>query len=159
MEDKEQSRLILLRNHFLHEGLNNFITANNFEIQEFENNNKVLIPSDLKQYFILLNGSEGSPLDNLYEFYSIDRINTIFNEFKDWNGVPEYNRLDFQKFKNIFIFGNYEFNLYSFGIELGNTLSSTNRIFTFCGKEYKVIANSFGDFIDMYLNNQEELFI
>ncbi|MDP9959167.1 SMI1/KNR4 family protein [Chryseobacterium lathyri] len=159
MDDKEQNRLILFRDHFEHEGVNNFTTANYFQIQEFENNNKVLVPSDLKQYFLLINGSGGSPLENLYEFYSIDRINTVFNEFKDWDGIPEYHRLDFQKLKNVFIFGNYEFNLYSFGIELFDTLPSTNRIFTFCGEEYKVVANNFEDFTDIYLNNQEEIFI
>ncbi len=96
------------------------------------------------------------PLYNLYEFYSINRI---FNEFKDWNGVPDHNKLEFQQFENVFIFGNYEFNFYSFGIELSNTLSSINRIFIFCGSEYRIIANSFSEFIDLYLDNPEEIYV
>ncbi|SHF48290.1 SMI1/KNR4 family protein [Chryseobacterium takakiae] len=159
MEDKEQNQLILLKKHFVNEGVNNFTTVDDLKIHEFQNNNAVLIPSDLKQYFMLINGSDDIPLDNLFEFYGIDRVNRIVNEFKDWKGVPDYSKLDFQKFENVFIFGNYEFNFYSFGIELSNTSSSTNRIFIFCGEEYKVIANSFDDFIDLYLNNPEEIFM
>lgn len=132
------------------------MTVNDLKINEFQNNNKILIPSDLKQYFLLINGSNDMPLDNLYEFYSINRI---FNEFKDWNGVPDYNKLEFQQFENVFIFGNYEFNFYSFGIELSNTLSSINRIFIFCGSEYRIIANSFSEFIDLYLDNPEEIYV
>lgn len=38
------------------------MTVNDLKINEFQNNNKILIPSDLKQYFLLINGSNDMPL-------------------------------------------------------------------------------------------------
>lgn len=153
------SPIALLTNHFKDEGINHFQTADDLKISEFQNNYQVVLPADFKQYFILINGSSGTPLNNLFEFYSIDKVNRVSDEFKDWKGIPDYHKLDFQKFKNVFIFGNYGFNFYSFGIELLNELSPINRIFIFCGKEHQIIKDNFSDFIDLYLTGPEEIFI
>lgn len=148
-----------LKTHFSNEGIKVFNPADESKISEFQNYYNVLLPADFKRYFLLINGSNGIPLHNLYEFYNLYRINRIFNEFKNWKGVPDYQKLDFQQFKNVFIFGNYEFNLYSFGIELFYKSSFTNRIFVFCGKEYKMIANNFSEFIDIYLHKPEGILL
>ncbi|MCF2217924.1 SMI1/KNR4 family protein [Chryseobacterium sp. PS-8] len=157
MDSNEQ--ISLLKKHFINEGIYEFTPVNELKIIEFENNNDVLIPSDLKQYFTLINGSGDVPLDNLYEFYNIKRFNKIFDEFKDWEGIPDYSQLDYKKFDNVFVFGNYEFNFYSFGIELFKSHKFTNRVFIFCGGEYRIIADSFYSFIDVYLNHPDEIFI
>lgn len=133
--------------------------ANLDEIKAFENKYNVEIPQDLQNYYLEVNGSGEEMLNNLYEFYSINRTKKISEELIEWSGIPDYSKLIFDGIENVFVFGEYDFNLYAFGIELHQYISSENRVFIFCGEDFKIIANSFTEFLDLYLNKPEEIYI
>jgi hypothetical protein len=129
------------------------------EIKAFQNNYNVEIPQDLRDYYLEVNGSGNKILNNLYEFYTINRTKKIHEELINWRGIPDYSKLNFDGIENIFVFGQYEFNLYAFGIELHRNPCSINKVFILCGEDFKIIANSFTEFIDLYLNRLEEIYI
>jgi hypothetical protein len=129
------------------------------EIKAFQNKYNIEIPLDLQNYYLELNGSGNAALNNLYEFYSINRTKKISEELINWKGIPDYSKLNFEGIENVFVFGEYQFNLYVFGIELHPDLSLNNRIFILCGEDFKIIADSFTEFIDLYLNKPEEIYI
>lgn len=133
--------------------------AKDEEIHLFQKNNNVVIPNDLIQYFKLLNGTGDNLGDDFFEFYSIKRIKPVIEEFIDWEGIPDYKSLisSFPNRDNVYVFANYYFNLFAYGIRLYSKVEAKNEVYVFCGDEYKKIANSFTEFIELYLSDSVEL--
>lgn len=155
---KENIDFSLLRKNFEENGVKLF-PSDLDEIKAFQNKYNVEIPQDLQDYYLKINGSGNETLNNLYEFYNINRIKKVNEELINWTGIPDYSKLNFDGMENIYVFGEYEFNFYAFGIELFQDFSSENKVFIFCGKNFKIIANSFTEFINLYLNKSEDIYI
>lgn len=158
MTKEELFDLKLLKKNF-EENEAKIFPSNFDEIKAFQDKYDVEIPLDLRKYYLEVNGSGNETLNNLYEFYSINRTKKIYEELMNWRGIPNYGNLNFVGIENVFVFGEYEFNLHAFGIELHQNISSENRIFILCGEDFRIIANSFTEFIDLYLNTPEEIYI
>jgi hypothetical protein len=140
------------------EGIKNYNPINLDYIQTFQNKNDVLLPSDLSEYFKKLNGTSEEYTDELYEFYSIERIKKVSEEFEKWHGIPNYQSLlNLSEIENLFVFANYSFNLFAYAIKLYHEKMEINEVFVLCGDNYKKIANSFSEFIELYLNDSIEL--
>ncbi len=60
-------------------------------------------------------------------------------------------------YKNCFVFGDYMFHIFSYAIRLNSSESGKNEIYIICGDKYKVIANSFSDFVRLYVSDSIEL--
>ncbi len=127
-------------------------------ILNFQIKNNIIVPNDLKEYFKILNGTGGEYTTELYEFYSIERIKKVLEEFQDWKGIPNYQPLvNLNDTKNLFVFANFSFNLFAYGIKLYEEKRDINEIYVFCGEKYKKISNNFSDFLELYLNDSIEL--
>lgn len=127
------------------------------EIKKFQEENEVVLPDDLMDYFNLLNGTGGETTDELYEFYSLSRLKTVREEFKDWEGIPDYKALfNSNEVNELFVFANFSFNLFAYAIRLSKGIPK-GEIYVLCGGENKKIADSFSEFLDMYLENSIEL--
>jgi hypothetical protein len=61
-------------------------------------------------------------------------------------------------YKNCFVIANYSCHLFAYAIRLYPDKADINEVYVVCGDEYKVIANSFTEFIDLYLKNPDLLF-
>lgn len=150
--------LELLKKNFVENSVN--VTPSNIEeIKIFQKKYNVEIPQDLRNYYLDINGCGNGTLNNLYEFYSIHRTKKIHEELINWKGIPDYSKLNFIGMENVFVFGAYEFNLYAFGIKLHQNLSSETSVFILCGENFRLIANNFTEFVDLYLNRPEEIYI
>ena len=139
-----------------------FYIARNEEINYFLSVNNVLMPKDLLEYFKVLNGTGGEYDDNFFQFYSLLQFKKISDEFKDWeNGIQNYRNLEktLPYFDNYYVFANYFNFLFTYAIRLYPHNDKTNEILVLCGDEYKKIANSFSEFIDLYLNDSEQLLL
>jgi hypothetical protein len=132
--------------------------ADKQRIARFQEENHIILPDDLIEYFSSLNGTGESCTDDLFEFYSIDRILTVKDEFKDWHGIPKHHKLiKNNEVNNLYVFANFSFNLFAYAIKLYPTISKTNDIYVLCGPEYEKICDSFSEFIDLYINDSIEL--
>lgn len=136
------------------ENISCFKPTDLYFIEKFQLNNNVILPNDIIEYFKTLNGTGEEYTDELYEFYSLERIKQVSKEFQDWKGAPDYqNLLTLNEAKDLFVFANFSFNLFAYAIRLSNKETDVNEIFVLCGGDYKKIANSFSEFLELYLND------
>ena len=152
------SRLEKLKQKWEEENLNNFHPIDLKSIQTFERKNNVVLPDDLKDFFRMLNGTSEEYTDELYEFYSIDRMKKVSEEFTEWRGVPNYQSLvNFNFIKGLFVFANFSFNQFVYAIELSQERTENNEVYILCGEEYKKIGSTFSEFLDLYMSDSIEL--
>jgi len=147
-----------LKEKWVFENINNFHSVDTDVLQTFQHENNVVLPNDLEEYFKRLNGTGGEYTDELYEFYSIDCVKKVSEEFQDWKGIPSYQTLlNSNDIKNLFVFANFSFNLFAYAIKLCPERIDTNEVYVLCGEEYKKIANTFSEFLELYLKDSVEL--
>jgi hypothetical protein len=129
------------------------------EILSFQSKNNLVIPTDLVDYFKNLNGSNDEYDDKFYKFYSLSTFKSINDDLKNWKGVPDYSNIinTLADYKYYFVFADFSFTMFSYAIRLYVENSFRNEVIVLCGDEYKIIANSFSEFIDLYLNDSVEL--
>ncbi len=152
------SQLEKLKKKWKEESLNNFHPIDMNSIQAFQSKNGVVLPEDLKEFFKSLNGTSEEYTDELYEFYSIERIKKVSEEFQEWKGVPNYQFLvNLNIIKDLFVFSNFSFNQFVYAIKLSQEETDNNEVYILCGEEYKKIGNTFSEFLDLYLSNSIEL--
>lgn len=134
-----------------------FITED--EISLFQTENNLLIPSDLVEYFKVLNGSNEEYTDRFFKFYSLSNFKSINDDLKNWNGVPNYSNIinTLDDYKSYYVFADYSFCMFSYAIKLYADVSISNQVLVLSGDEYKIIANSFSEFLDLYMINSIEL--
>lgn len=148
-----------LKNKWLEENVDKAISVNDTDILDFQHNNDIVLPNDFILYLKLLNGTGGDCTNGLFEFYALNKMQNLINEFKDWKGIPDYTII-LSKLENtdkIYAFANFSFNLFVYAIKLYPEHTLNNEVFVICGGEYKKISGSFSDFISLYLNNSIEL--
>jgi len=152
------SQLEKLKLKWEEESLSEFFPIDLEIIRSFELKNNVILTSDLKDYFKTLNGTGEEYTDELYEFYSIEKVKKVSEEFRDWEGVPNYQSLIKNDVtKDLFVFANFSFNQFVYAIKLSPEETDDNEVYILCGGDYKKIAKTFSEFIDLYLNNSIQL--
>ncbi|MDB5257337.1 MAG: hypothetical protein JWM14_2032 [Chitinophagaceae bacterium] len=136
------------------------LPANNEEIIFFEKKNRVLLPKDLETYFKNINGTNEEYDNRLFQFYSLTQFKSIDEGLKNWTGLPDYSGIVnvLKGSDRYFVFADYAFHMFSYAIHLSKDIENDeNKILVICGDKYKKIANSFSEFIILYLNNSIEL--
>jgi hypothetical protein len=125
----------------------------------FELENNLLIPPDLAQYFKLLDSATNELDKDLYQFYPFDQFRSVEKELAHWGGVPNYRNIvnTLKQCENCFVFADYMSHLFAYAIRLYQTTTDFNEVYMICGDKYKIIANSFSDFLDLYFDNSMEL--
>jgi len=59
--------------------------------------------------------------------------------------------------EHCFVFADYMAHLFTYAIHLYPDKAANNEVYLICGDKYKVAAISFSAFMDLYLNDAEEL--
>ena len=131
----------------------------NRDILNFNSSEKVKLPDDISEYFICLNGSNSKYDNNFFRFYPLNELKKIRDLYQDWSGIPNYKAVTgtFSGAENCFIFADYNIHTLAYGICLYPEGSIANEIYVICGDKYKLLANSFSDFIDLYLNDYSSI--
>ena len=135
-------------------------TASESDILKFETSHNIKFPEDLRSYFNLVNGMDGEVDDGFYEFYSLDKVDDVVTLLGNY-GIPRHGEsiAIIKNPENCFVLADYSINLIAYVIKLNHVDSERNEVYAICGGVHKVIAESFSDFIFLYLNNPDELMI
>lgn len=117
------------------------ISELNKKIQFFESEKGLLLPADLAEYFKMLGNKPVKIDDQLYQFYTLDDFKRIGNE------------LTFEGMEDCFVFADYMFHLFDYAIRLYPDRRDINEVYGLCGNKYVLIANSFTEFLNLYLED------
>lgn len=129
------------------------------ELFSFQKEQNVSFPKDLLQYFELLNGTNNQYDGRFFQFYSLTQFKSIDEELKNWDGVPDYSGIveTLRDYKSYFVLADYSFHMFSYAIRLNSLANKENEVLVLCGREYKKIASTFTEFIDLYLRESIKL--
>jgi hypothetical protein len=129
------------------------------DLLSFEAEKGLIIPGDVKDYFLSNNGTDGNYNEDLYCFYNFKQFTSIETALKDWNGIPDYSNLvnTFENSKDCFVLADYMFHTFVYAIRLYKEVTDKNEVYVLCGDQFKMIASSFTDFIQLYTDQSVEL--
>lgn len=155
-----ENKLEPLKSLWRKQDLLSFKFANDADIQKFEHNNALYLPIDMQIYFKEVNGMNGELDSSLFELYSFDEFVPLITKYEDWKGVPSYRDIQFTMnyHKNCFVLGNWMMHTFAYAIRLNELPTATNEVFIICGGDFKVIASSFTEFLNLYLEDSELLY-
>lgn len=127
------------------------------EIEGFESRYKVRLPSDMREYFLRVDGlSEYYPNsqdDQGFSFWSLRKVKTVLEESAKVMGIS-YNEAG-----SLFIFADYLDWSWAYAIRLStNVLAETPVFLTDYPRPIKV-ADSFSEFVHLYLADASELYV
>jgi len=125
----------------------------------FESTNRLLIPSDLAEYFRLLDNATNELDKDLYQFYPFDQFKSVKSELSHWEGVPNYKNIvnTLENSENCFVFADYMSHLFAYAIRLYQHTKDFNEVYLICGDKYKIVANSFSEFLRLYFDDSMDL--
>ena len=98
--------------------------------------------------------------NNMFRFYSLKKFENIecyFSKHVEYDLDNIANTLD--NFKTLYIFSEYLFDFYVYAIQLNGKNPKQNNIYAILNGQYKVVANSFTHFLELYLSDEQQLFI
>jgi len=98
--------------------------------------------------------------DGFYEFYSLNKVDDVVTLLGNY-GIPRHGEFIalIKNSENCFVLADYSINLIAYVIRLNHANSERNEVYAICGGTYKIIAESFSDFISLYLENSDDLLI
>ena len=112
-------------------------------IKDFEHKHNVILPTDFCKFLTTLNGMEDGEMDNyLMNFWSLEKIEPC-----DYNDEPNYQVIA----KNFYLFADWSIHALFYAIELLPISTSVNRICLIGGTSPIFIAQSFTEFLKIYL--------
>lgn len=140
------------------------LSSNNYasedEILSFIKYEDLIIPTDLVHYFKMINGMSDQSDLKLFEFYPFYKFVPILEKYKNWEGIPYYKDIEhnIEHPHQCFVFADYMMNTFSYSIRLHKSDVKINEVYIVCGGEYKIIADSFTEFLNLYLDDSESLY-
>lgn len=122
------------------------------QLNLFQFRHKLIIPDDLKAYFKLSDKEIDDYNIDMFAFYKFDEFMTVKENVGDFGGVPDYRNIinTLPVHQSCFVFANYFTTLAVFAIQLYNDKSEFNEIYAIMGDQYKVVAKSFTEFVNLY---------
>lgn len=131
------------------------------DITFFSANNGLLLPPDIVAYFTGVNGTSSTYDEMFFRFFSLAEFKTVKDELGNWGGIPDYRNivrlLDDHQY--CFIFADHSIHLMTYAIRLYSSPSETNEIYVICGEVFAKIADSFTEFIALYLRDDARLYL
>lgn len=131
------------------------------KLTRFETTHKLIIPDDLRAYFRLPDiKSLSNYSDFLFEFYGIDEFKSVKDEVGDFGGIPDYRNIVnvLPQHENCFVFAEFMIHSGIYAIRLFESEADKNKIYAIVGGNYKLIADSFNEFISLYKNRDKSIF-
>jgi SMI1 / KNR4 family (SUKH-1) len=116
------------------------------EIRRFEQRAGVKLPADLSTYFKKMDGMQGEETDHQdIRFWSLNEMKPVFEEIPSADVTLHY-----------VVFADYSLWAHAYAIYIGGT--PEGRVAIVGGDSPLVVADSFAEFIDMYLRDPLSIF-
>jgi hypothetical protein len=128
------------------------------QIRQFEARYKVLLPDDMRDYFLTVNGMvENMYYDqdrNGFSFWPLRKVKTVVEEA----GESGNRRLASQKTESFFVFSDYLCWCWAYAIRLSQNRRESNDVILLCCRNPVKIADSFSQFAEFCMVDDERLY-
>src|SRR6266581_8352384 len=129
------------------------------KVREFESRNGVILPPDFREYFLSVDGMAqvgGHDCDPTgFAFWPLARVISVVRECAE-HSLPLREFPDPDKH---FVFADYLQWSWAYAIRLSEHVSDANQGIHVASLRPKVVANSFTEFVDLYLRDARALYV
>ncbi|HTE01554.1 MAG TPA: SMI1/KNR4 family protein [Mucilaginibacter sp.] len=132
------------------------------EIDIFQKEHSLIIPDDLKKHFELLRGCISAyHYATFFEFYSLLQFQSVKDVLGNYRGVPDYHNIinTLYRHEECYVFADYSLTVFAYAIRLNRNNELVNEIYVICGDKYKIITNSFSEFVELYLKDDISIYL
>ena len=132
--------------------------ASTHSLALFEQQQGVVLPADLRAYFLTLNGT--GEADVFIRFTSLAEFRPLPALLADFPRDFSYHQLltTLPAPEQVFVFADYIFFLYAYAIRLSPTPTAQHEVYLLCGGEYQLLSPSFRAFLELYLRDDQALY-
>jgi len=138
-----------LRSNWLSRGIKINPGVSKATLQLFESKYEVMLPDDLREYFLLVNGMDINMTDeDLIRFWPLEEVKPISedaSEYSDQAYLPDPG--------SIFMFADYCIWSNTYAIRLSSG-EKRNEVYIIGGRSPIFLAGSFTEFVTLYLANR-----
>jgi hypothetical protein len=121
------------------------VPASQQDINAFEQEYEAVLPTDFREYFLRFNGIEEDP--DLFCFWPIKKIRPVDSK-----------EFDIPQAESYFFFADFLIESHYYAIYLGNDPFFQNRVILPDFVRSPVIAQTFTEFLELYLRDDPSLF-
>ena len=127
----------------------------------FQSENKLTIPDDLKSYLRLSDNEIDEYSEGMFTFFKLDEFKSVKDAVGDYGGTPDYRRIVevLPEHENCFVFAEYFLYVMVFAIRLYEKPTGENEVYVIMGDKYELVAKSFSEFINLYNDDFNNLFV
>jgi hypothetical protein len=123
------------------------------QLDSFESKHRVVLPEDLRDYFLCVNGMPQDVLDDgMIRFWMLEELQPLSQgppAFRD----PSYIRNP----ETLFLFADYSLWAHAYAIRLESNSVQLNQVVIIGYESPVTVSKSFSEFVDMYLTNKDLL--
>lgn len=123
------------------------------ELDSFEARHGVVLPEDLRDYFLCVNGMPPDVVDDgMIRFWMLEELQPLPQ------GAPAFSDPSYiQNPESLILFADYSIWAHAYAIRLGSAALQANEIIIIGYESPVTIAQSFSEFVDRYLTNKDLL--
>lgn len=123
------------------------------ELDSFEARHRVVLPEDLREYFLCVNGMPHDVVDDgMIRFWMLDEVLPITQ------GAPAFSDPRYvQHPESLFLFADFSIWAHAYAIRLGSVALQSNEVLIIGYKSPVTISQCFSEFVDQYLTDKDRL--
>jgi hypothetical protein len=123
------------------------------QLDSFESKHGVVLPEDLRDYFLCVNGMpDGEVDDGMIRFWMLEELQPLTQ------GAPAYSDASYiQHPESLFLFADYSIWAHAYAIRLGSASLQSHEVVIIGSESPVTIAQSFSEFVDLYLTDKDSL--
>ena len=120
------------------------------------------MPLELKEQFLLLNGTNAKYDDDYFMLNSFSEFENILGLYSQWNGIPNFKSFLAltKETENHFLIGNYLNHTFNYHVKFDNQKSTSKcEVLVVCGDNFKMVADNFFEFLRIYRTESNRLLL
>ena len=140
-----------LKNHWVSRGVEVNPGVSAEELEAFESKYQVVLPADLRDYFLTVDGMvEGVMDQGCFNFWSLKAVKPIPED------SPNYSDRYIKDARSFFVFADFLIWSHAYAVRLSST-DAPNTIFMIGGETPIRMFDSFSEFVSVYLSDPDGL--
>ncbi len=122
-------------------------------LESFEAKYAVVLPADLRDYFLCVNGMpQGASDEALIRFWMLEEVKPLPEVAPDYSS-PQY----IDSPESLFLLADYSLWAHAYAIRLTTPPAKSNEVFVIGGDSPVLLFSSFSELVDSYLTDKDSL--